>query len=207
MQVYCQNLCLLAKLFLDHKTLYYDVEPFLFYVLTERDEHGYHLVGYFSKEKDSFLNYNLSCIMSLPVHQRKGYGRMLIDFSYLLSRKEHRLGSPEKPLSELGAFTYTAYWRSVLLAYLVDRPDAQAISIKEMSEATGFTGADIVHTLVSAGILRYQGGRHVLVRDPAMLDAHIQAQARHSLDHATVIDPACLSRLWTPHPRYPRPAS
>lgn len=48
-QIYCQNLCLLAKLFLDHKTLYYDVEPFLFYVLTEYDEHGYHLVGYFSK--------------------------------------------------------------------------------------------------------------------------------------------------------------
>ncbi len=33
-QVYGQNLCLLAKLFLDHKTLHYDVEPFLFYVLT-----------------------------------------------------------------------------------------------------------------------------------------------------------------------------
>jgi hypothetical protein len=28
-KIYCQNLCLLAKLFLDHKTLYYDVEPFL----------------------------------------------------------------------------------------------------------------------------------------------------------------------------------
>ncbi|KAL2162194.1 hypothetical protein VTH06DRAFT_7107 [Thermothelomyces fergusii] len=33
--VYCQNLCLLAKLFLGSKTLYYDVEPFLFYVLCE----------------------------------------------------------------------------------------------------------------------------------------------------------------------------
>ena len=33
-KIYCQNLCLLVKLFLDHKTLYYDVEPFLFYVLT-----------------------------------------------------------------------------------------------------------------------------------------------------------------------------
>ena len=35
---FCQNLCLLAKLFLDHKTLYYDVDPFLFYVMTEWDE-------------------------------------------------------------------------------------------------------------------------------------------------------------------------
>jgi hypothetical protein len=34
-KIYCQNLCLLAKLFLDHKTLYYDVEPFLFYIMTE----------------------------------------------------------------------------------------------------------------------------------------------------------------------------
>lgn len=48
-KLYCQNLCLLAKLFLDHKTLYYDVEPFLFYVLTTNDEYGCHLVGYFSK--------------------------------------------------------------------------------------------------------------------------------------------------------------
>lgn len=39
-KIYCQNLCLLAKLFLDHKTLYYDVEPFLFYVLTRNDAKG-----------------------------------------------------------------------------------------------------------------------------------------------------------------------
>ena len=47
--LYCQNLCLLAKLFLGSKTLYYDVEPFLFYIMTENDEFGCHFVGYFSK--------------------------------------------------------------------------------------------------------------------------------------------------------------
>jgi hypothetical protein len=36
-------------LFLDHKTLYYDVDLFLFYVLCECDERGAHIVGYFSK--------------------------------------------------------------------------------------------------------------------------------------------------------------
>lgn len=50
-KIYCQNLCLLAKMFLDHKTLYYDVEPFLFYVMTESDKDGCHFVGYFSKVK------------------------------------------------------------------------------------------------------------------------------------------------------------
>ena len=99
-KTYCQNLCLLAKAFLDTKTLYYDVEPFLFYVMTVADSEGCHSVGYFSKEKsmlrsllyihrnlkhylltDSFLNYNVSCIMTLPPYQRQGYGRLLIDFS------------------------------------------------------------------------------------------------------------------------------
>lgn len=79
-QIYCQNLCLLAKMFLDHKTLYYDVEPFLFYVMTEVDELGARFVGYFSKEKRSIDN-NVSCIMTLPVRQRKGWGQLLIDFS------------------------------------------------------------------------------------------------------------------------------
>lgn len=52
---YCQNLCLLAKFFLDHKTLYYDVEPFLFYVMTIVDNEGFHTVGYFSKVCNSFI--------------------------------------------------------------------------------------------------------------------------------------------------------
>ncbi len=67
---YCQSLCLLAKFFLDHKTLYFDVEPFLFYVMTTADSSGCHIVGYFSKEKNSMLNYNVSCILTLPPYQR-----------------------------------------------------------------------------------------------------------------------------------------
>ncbi|XLS60765.1 hypothetical protein HN51_014999 [Arachis hypogaea] len=48
-KVYGQNLCYLAKLFPDQKTLYYDVDLFLFYVLCECDNLGCHMVGYFSK--------------------------------------------------------------------------------------------------------------------------------------------------------------
>lgn len=78
---YAQNLCLLAKLFLDHKTLYYDTDPFLFYVMTEFDNRGFHIVGYFSKEKESTEDYNVACILTLPPYQRKGYGKLLIEFS------------------------------------------------------------------------------------------------------------------------------
>lgn len=80
-KVYSKNLCLLSKLFLDHKSLYYDVAPFLFYVMTENDNHGCHIVGYFSKEKFSRDNNNVSCILTLPPFQRKGYGGLLIEFS------------------------------------------------------------------------------------------------------------------------------
>lgn len=55
-KVYCQNLCYLAKLFLDHKTLYYDVDLFLFYILCECDERGCHMVGYFSKVINPFAS-------------------------------------------------------------------------------------------------------------------------------------------------------
>lgn len=51
------------------------------------DSYGFHPVGYFSKEKYSDLGYNLACILTFPSYQRKGYGRVLIAFSYELSKK------------------------------------------------------------------------------------------------------------------------
>ena len=64
-KIYCQNLCLMAKLFLDHKTLYFDVEPFLFYILTEVDKQGCHIVGYFSKAR---LTSSYQCVRHLVQH-------------------------------------------------------------------------------------------------------------------------------------------
>lgn len=117
-KVYCQNLCLLAKLFLDHKTLYYDVDPFYFYIICSVDDHGAHIVGYFSKEKVSAEGYNLACILTFPQHQQHGYGKFIISLSYELSKREEKVGSPEKPLSDLGKVSYRSYWTYVLLHLL-----------------------------------------------------------------------------------------
>ncbi|XP_029166064.1 histone acetyltransferase KAT7 isoform X4 [Nylanderia fulva] len=65
---YCQNLCLLAKFFLDHKTLYYDVEPFLFYVMTIGDSEGCHTVGYFSKVSTLFLSFSRITTNYAPIY-------------------------------------------------------------------------------------------------------------------------------------------
>ena len=156
--LYCQNLCLLAKLFLGSKTLYYDVEPFLFYVMTEYDEYGCHFVGYFSKEKRPSSQNNVSCILVLPIHQRKGYGHLLIDFSYLLTRVEKKTGSPEKPLSDMGLVSYRNYWRLVLCYQLRGYKSNDKIpSIKEMSKKLGLTPDDMISALDALG---------ALVRDP-----------------------------------------
>uniref|UniRef100_A0A803V1I9 Histone acetyltransferase n=3 Tax=Aves TaxID=8782 RepID=A0A803V1I9_FICAL len=162
-KIYCQNLCLLAKLFLDHKTLYYDVEPFLFYVMTEADNTGCHLIGYFSKEKNSFLNYNVSCILTMPQYMRQGYGKMLIDFSYLLSKVEEKVGSPERPLSDLGLISYRSYWKEVLLRYLHNF-QGKEISIKEISQETAVNPVDIVSTLQALQMLKYWKGKHLVLK-------------------------------------------
>ncbi|OII77111.1 MOZ SAS family protein [Cryptosporidium andersoni] len=140
-RVYCENLCFLSKLFLDHKTLYNSVHLFLFYILTEYDENGYHIVGYFSKEK--FSKNNLSCIMILPQYQRKGYGKYLINFSYCLSHLEQKPGSPERPLSDLGRVSYIAYWGYILLQLLIDNKQNVILSHKSDQNETSILGNSI----------------------------------------------------------------
>jgi histone acetyltransferase HTATIP len=151
-RTWCRNLCLLSKLFLDHKTLYYDVDPFLFYCMTTRDEYGCHLVGYFSKEKESAEGYNVACILTLPQYQRKGFGRLLIQFSYELSRKENKQGSPEKPLSDLGLLGYRAYWQETIVEMLMDGK-AEA-NIEDLAFKAAMTTNDVLHTLQNLNMIR-----------------------------------------------------
>ncbi|XP_014067855.2 histone acetyltransferase KAT6B isoform X6 [Salmo salar] len=195
-KLFCQNLCLLAKLFLDHKTLYYDVEPFLFYILTKNDEKGCHLVGYFSKEKLCQQKYNVSCIMIMPQYQRQGFGRFLIDFSYLLTRQEGQAGSPEKPLSDLGRLSYLAYWKSVMVEYLYKQPDKH-ISVKGISRATGMCPHDIAATLQHLCMIDRQNGRFVVIRRERLIQRHMEKlRASPRLNQ---VDPDALH--WTPSPR------
>jgi histone acetyltransferase SAS3 len=199
--VYCQNLCLLAKLFLGSKTLYYDVEPFLFYVLCEYDDCGYHFVGYFSKEKRASSQNNVSCILTLPIHQRKGYGNLLIDFSYLLTKVEEKTGSPEKPLSDMGLVSYRNYWRLRLCRYFIetlkdDEHKQNGLSIKQISDDTGMTPDDVIAALE---------GLRALVRDPQTkvyafridLEYCQQYVAKWESKGYVQLKPECLA--WTPY--------
>merc|ERR1711967_201551 len=120
----------------------------LFYALCEKGEDEKHrVVGYFSKDKNgSQTGHNLACILTLPPYQRKGYGRFLIAFSYELSKIEGKVGSPEKPLSDLGKLGYRSYWSYVLFSLFRDL-EGQAPSIDEISASTAIKTEDIISTL------------------------------------------------------------
>lgn len=213
-KAYCRNLCLISKLFLDHKTLFYDVDPFLFYILTENDDQGCHIIGYFSKEKESLDGYNLACILTLPQYQRKGYGRLLIEFSYELTRREGKVGSPEKPLSDLGLLSYRSYWAESIVRFLrneyrlevnpepimLDMEDEEMeakpshinLTVEHISKQTGIITDDIVHTLQAMDALKYRRGQHVIVVTQKMLKDFEKIEKKCKVR----IDPKCLQ--WSP---------
>ncbi|XP_045452033.1 histone acetyltransferase Tip60 [Melitaea cinxia] len=194
---YAQNLCLLAKLFLDHKTLYYDTDPFLFYVMTEFDSRGFHIVGYFSKEKESTEDYNVACILTLPPYQRKGYGTLLIEFSYELSKFEGKTGSPEKPLSDLGLLSYRSYWAQTILEILINiKPvgenEKPIITINEICELTSIKKEDVISTLQNLNLINYYKGQYIISVNQETIQQHEKAMEKKLLR----IDPKCLH--WTP---------
>lgn len=175
-RVYCQNLCLLAKLFLDHKTLYYDVDPFLFYIVCAVDDHGAHIVGYFSKEKRSAEaeEYNLACILTFPQYQKHGYGKFIISLSYELSKREGKTGSPEKPLSDLGKISYRSYWTHVLYNILADHDPKADISIKDISMRTGIKTEDIISTLQYLDMIKCWKGQHVVYVKQSLIQDYLK---------------------------------
>ncbi|KAJ3724685.1 histone acetyltransferase, MYST superfamily [Lentinula raphanica] len=174
---WCRNLSLLSKCFLDHKTLYYDVTPFMYYVMVIRDTAGCHIIGYFSKEKESAENYNVACILTLPHHQRHGYGKLLIEFSYELSKKEGKLGSPEKPLSDLGLLSYRAYWSEVIVELLLEWDGD--ISIDEVAQKTSITHADVTNTCITLQLFKHYKGQHLIVLNNTVLERHEKLRAKN----------------------------
>ncbi|KAH9457403.1 hypothetical protein Pst134EA_021279 [Puccinia striiformis f. sp. tritici] len=196
-KLYCQCLCLFGKLFIDHKYIFFDVEGFKFYVLTiagndqppkpteeEEESNGKRekIVGFFSKEKISYDGYNLACIVTLPPYQKRGYGSLLIEFSYELDRYEAEkikandqdqiptkvlLGTPERPLSVMGARGYLHFWTAVLVRFFrtLFTPPAPRleqsgnqqtqvieITLDEISRSTRIRPDDVAFSLISSGL-------------------------------------------------------
>lgn len=155
---------------------------------------GYHPVGYYSKEKYSDVGYNLACILTFPAHQRKGYGRFLIAFSYELSKKEEKVGSPEKPMSDLGQQAYIPYWTSTIVDFLLHGSDDRtSMSVMDIARRTSIMAEDIIFALNTLGILKFVNGVYFIAAGREDLE---DLARRHPVKEPRV-DPTRLH--WTPY--------
>eukprot|EP00483_Globobulimina_turgida_P007145 UN07159 len=132
---------------------------------------------YFSKEKNPEKNFNLSCIMALPCHQRKGLGHFMISLSYGLSKIEQKHGTPETPLSDLGLISYRKFWASQLLIviekyYYANRIDE--LSLNTLANETSFQIEDIWFTLTDLGVLKKYGDQFVFAINRKIFDKFIR---------------------------------
>lgn len=193
---WCQNLCLVTKLFLNHKFAYYPevIQDFLFYVLCFNDSSGAHPCGFFSKEKDLACANNLSCILAFPCYQNKGLGRCLIQLSYELSKIEKKAGGPEKPLSDLGLLAYTSYWKAAVMKSILTHR-GEKLSIQLISEETGMTEEDVKEGIKAGNFLYRQDAGFVFGATDKQIIEYKEKEKRRVFS----IDPRFIR--WSPFPR------
>jgi len=138
--------------------------------------------------------------MTLPQYQRQGFGRFLIEFSYLLSKVEGIPGTPEKPLSDLGRVSYHSFWKSVVLEYLDMHRNDTEIKLGDITKETGVSAHDIATAMQLLGFIRSvhlpgdtNTNKVAVVVDWSKVDAHM-AKVRKS--SRIKLDPDCLR--WIP---------
>lgn len=95
--------------------------------------------------------------MCIKANHRHHIARVQL-VGYLLTKRENKTGSPEKPLSSLGLLSYRSYWKSVIFHRLlaIHRSDNRKhrVSLDELSQETAMTIDDIVTTLQTNNMIR-----------------------------------------------------
>lgn len=113
----------------------------------------------------------------------------------MLTKREGKTGSPEKPLSDLGLISYRSYWKHVILEYLRNFK-GNDISIRDLSQETAINAYDVVSTLQALGMLKYWKGKHLVLTKKEVLDEFKAKQAKMKRGNKKRIDANCLH--WTP---------
>jgi GNAT superfamily N-acetyltransferase len=175
-QLFCQNLSLFAKLFLDNKSVFFDVSGFNYFLLvyvppstasstssSQSLQKHPQIVGFFSKEKQSWDNNNLACILIFPPWQKKSLGSLLMGVSYEIARREGILGGPEKPISDLGKKGYKRFWGAEIARWLLqcketDRKKGKGmVDVERISKETWIMPEDALLVLREMGVVEKAG--------------------------------------------------
>lgn len=172
--LFCQNLSLFAKLFLDNKSVFFDVNGFHYFLLVHTTPRSpsdgaeyealppkHQIVGFFSKEKLSWDNNNLACILVFPPWQRKGLGALLMGVSYEISKREGMLGGPEKPISDLGKKGYKRFWAGEIASWILGLDTSGEgevlVDVDDCSKATWIVPEDCLMILKEMGVVEEAG--------------------------------------------------
>lgn len=172
--LFCQNLSLFAKLFLDNKSVFFDVNGFNYFLLVHTVPRSpsdggdgeilppkQQIVGFFSKEKLSWDNNNLACILIFPPWQRKGLGALLMGVSYEISKRQGMLGGPEKPISDLGKKGYKRFWAGEIAGWILGLTasghDELVVDADDCSKATWIVPEDCIMILREMGVIDEAG--------------------------------------------------
>ncbi|OBA24156.1 acyl-CoA N-acyltransferase [Metschnikowia bicuspidata var. bicuspidata NRRL YB-4993] len=202
--LFCQNLALFGKLFLDDKLVFYNVEAFDFHVLYghvpgARARPAGHLsplkpMGFFSAEVNSYeLDTNLACICIFPPFQRLGLGSLLIEFLYAMARVtpgQQFLG-PEYPLLPFGRRLYLRFWaRRLAFAVFAELGLQDAVTLLDLARLTGFRKEDVLVALEYMGVLQ-RGG-------PGDAEATLLVSSTRAWCDANGVDPKTLHCMLDP---------
>ena len=104
------------------------------------------------------------------------------------------MGSPEKPLSDLGLLSYRSYWAWQILGILRTVEVGDAISIMDLTARTSIKHEDVISTLQHLGLIRYITGAHVIAAPYEVVEKEFQ---RLNAKPGPVVDPARIH--WAPH--------
>ena len=110
-------------------------------------------------------------------------------FSYELSRREGKLGSPEKPLSDLGYAGYISYWSrelAIIFTTMSFKYKSHTFTLESLQEMTGFRSDDILIALKRMNLIEAQRKR-----DGAFVISIEAAQKwskNHNIDSTPLID-------------------
>lgn len=83
--------------------------------------------------------------------------------SYELSRRDGRIGGPEKPLSELGRRGYLAFWQARIASEVLSMKSKTNIEIQELSQRCSMAIEDVVASLREMSVCETKKGGDVNV--------------------------------------------
>jgi histone acetyltransferase MYST1 len=111
-----------------------------------------------------------------------------------MSKKEEKVGSPEKPMSDLGQQAYIPYWTSTILDFLLNHSgDIKIMSIMDIAKKTSIMADDIIFALNTLGMLKFVNGVYFIYAEWNFMK---ELAKKHPVKEPRV-DPSKLH--WTPY--------